>query len=68
MAGFNPEQARETYGIPEGHEALTAIAAGYPGDVDRLSDKLRQAEIAERTRRPLTGTLFVGAWGREMQK
>jgi nitroreductase len=68
MAGFDPEEARETYGIPEGHEALTAIALGYPGDTDRLPDKLRQSELAERTRRPLTETLFTGAWGRGIQK
>jgi nitroreductase len=68
MAGFDPEQARETYGIPEGHEALTAIAMGYPGDADRLPDELRQSELAERTRRPLTETLFKGAWGRGIRK
>ena len=30
MAGFDAAKARETYGIPEGHEPVAAIAVGYP--------------------------------------
>src|SRR5882762_2456088 len=32
MAGFDPEKARQLFGIPAGWEAIAAIALGYPGD------------------------------------
>jgi nitroreductase len=68
MAGFDPEKARETYGIPQGHEPLTAIALGHPGDAARLPEKLRQAELSERSRRSLDETLFAGTWGRRLKQ
>lgn len=63
MAGILPEVARETYGIPEGHEAATGIALGYPGDPASLPEKLRAAEAAPRTRKPLEAFVFSGRWG-----
>src|SRR5947208_2042934 len=33
MIGIERDKARTTYGIPEAHEALTAIALGYPAAV-----------------------------------
>jgi nitroreductase len=63
MAGFSAEKAREVYDIPEDHEAVTAIALGDPGDPEDLSEKLRAAELAERTRRPQTEFVFAGKWG-----
>jgi nitroreductase len=62
MAGFSPDQARKVYTIPPGHEALTAIALGYPGDVKTLPGPLRKAELADRARRPLFEFVFSGSW------
>ncbi len=63
MAGFSPDKARELFAIPEGFEAVTAVAIGYPGDVAKLPDKLRQKALRERTRRPLESLVFSGRWG-----
>jgi nitroreductase len=63
MAGFNAEAARECFAVPEGWEPVSVIALGYPGDLDSLTEKLRQREIAQRQRKPLETFVFSGAWG-----
>jgi nitroreductase len=65
MAGFFPEKVRELYELPNGYEAVTAIALGYPGDPAILPEDLQRRERAERTRKPLTGFLFQGRWGKQ---
>jgi nitroreductase len=63
MAGFNVEAARERFAVPEGWEPVSAIALGYPGDPNSLTEKLRQREIAQRQRKPLETFVFSGSWG-----
>lgn len=64
MAGFSPEKARELFHIPEGYEAVSVLAVGYPGDPATLPDKLREGELAPRVRKPLSAFVFSGDWGR----
>ena len=63
MAGFDPAEARQTYGIPESHEAAAMAALGYYGNLADLPNSLRQRETAPRQRRPLEQIVFEGAWG-----
>ena len=63
MIGILPERVRELYGIPEGYEAVTALAIGYVGDPHRLSEKLSARDLAPRTRKPLRELVFSGRWG-----
>jgi nitroreductase len=63
MAGFDVESARERFAVPAGWEPASVIALGYPGDLDSLTEKLRQREIGERRRKPLESFVFSGAWG-----
>lgn len=63
MAGVELDRARETYGIPETHDPLTAIAVGYPGNVEELSEELQEAEKAPRERKPQSEFVFSGEWG-----
>ncbi len=65
MAGILPDKAREVFGIPEGHEAVTGIALGYPGDAAKLDEKLRRREQAPRSRKPLEEFVFTGRWGQK---
>jgi nitroreductase len=62
MAGFSPDQARKIYAIPQGHEPLTAIALGYPGDPEALPDQLRKMELADRKRKSVSQFVFSGRW------
>lgn len=64
MIGILPEKARETYGIPEGCEAWTALAIGYQGDPASLPERLRDRDLAPRTRKPLREIVFSGKWGK----
>ncbi|HEV2197429.1 MAG TPA: nitroreductase family protein [Candidatus Acidoferrum sp.] len=63
MAGFDPEKARQAFAIPEGWEPIAAIAIGYPGDPDSLPPKLKDRELAPRTRKPIRDFVMTGSWG-----
>ena len=65
MAGFFPDKARETFGIPEGYEAVTALAVGYPGDPENLPPEVKARELQPRERKPLNEFLFIGTWGEQ---
>jgi nitroreductase len=63
MAGFDPAKAKQVFEIPADCEAIAAIALGYPGDPNSLSQKLQDRENAPRTRKPLTEFVMSGRWG-----
>lgn len=59
MGGFDPEAARNLFGIPEGYEVGSVIALGYPDE--------SATATPERTRKPLTDFVFSGSWGTASQ-
>jgi len=63
MGGFDPEKARELFGIPVGWEAIAAFVVGYPGDAGSLPDSLREREVGARTRKPLREFVMTESWG-----
>jgi nitroreductase len=63
MAGFDPEKARQLFAIPPGWDAIAALAIGYPGDPDSLPQRLKERELAPRTRKPLSEFVMSGRWG-----
>lgn len=63
MAGFDPAKAKQVFDIPAGWEPIATIAIGYPGDPQSLPDKLRDREVAPRTRKPLSEFVMSGRWG-----
>jgi nitroreductase len=63
MAGFDAEKARETFAIPPDWEPVAAMAIGYPGDPESLPEKLRDRELAARTRKPAGEFVMSGSWG-----
>ena len=62
MGGFDPAKAREIYQIPETHEAVAAIALGYPGDATNAPDEL-QRRNKRRPRHELNQFVFAERWG-----
>ena len=63
MAGVNLAKVRQTYGIPDTHEPMTAIALGYAGDASKAANKaLAERDLAPRARKPLSQMAFTGAW------
>ncbi len=63
MAGIHVDKAREVLGIPEGYDPVAAIALGYPGDPEELSEPYHGRELAPRSRKPLASFVFNGRWG-----
>ncbi|HXN52544.1 MAG TPA: nitroreductase family protein [Candidatus Acidoferrum sp.] len=63
MAGFDAEKARQTFAIPPDWEPVAAMAIGYPGNPESLPEKLRDRELAPRTRKPLGEFVMTGGWG-----
>jgi nitroreductase len=64
MAGILPDKAREMYRIPEGVQPVTGLAIGYPADEASLPEKMRERDLAPRTRKPLAEFVFGDAWGK----
>jgi nitroreductase len=63
MIGILPDKAREVFHIPEGVQPLTGLAIGYAADSTNLPEKLRERDLAPRTRKPLDEFVFGSAWG-----
>ena len=63
MAGFDAQKARQFFAIPEDWEPVAAMAIGYPGDPQRLPDRLRERELAPRSRKPPAEFVMTGGWG-----
>jgi nitroreductase len=64
MGGFLPDKAREIYKIPENYEPVAAIALGYLGNPNSVSEKLQQRELAPRQRKSLESFIFQETWGK----
>jgi nitroreductase len=63
MIGILPDKARELYHIPQEVQPLTGLAIGYAADPTTLPEKLRERDLAPRTRKALAGFVFGGEWG-----
>lgn len=64
MIGILPDKVRSTYGVPDTHEPLTAIALGYASPIDpQTTDPLAQRDLARRSRKPLSEIVVAGSWG-----
>ena len=63
MIGIVPDKARQVYRIPEGYQPLTGLAIGYAADPAALPEKLRERDLAPRTRRELKEFVFGAEWG-----
>jgi nitroreductase len=63
MAGIDLEKIRVEYALPEDCEAVAAWAVGYGGEPDQLEGKLKERELAPRTRKELGEFVFGMGWG-----
>jgi nitroreductase len=63
MAGFDAAKTKQVFEIPEDWDPIAAATIGYPGDPSSLPEKLRDREVAPRTRKPLSEFVMSGRWG-----
>jgi nitroreductase len=59
MAGFDHDNVRESFGIPDDYVIGAVTALGYLGDVSTLPEGLRKQDESPRARRPLEQFVFA---------
>lgn len=63
MGGFDADQARTIFAIPEDFSLMSVTALGYPADPAVLEDEeLKQREFTARERLSLQEIVFSGEW------
>ncbi len=68
MAGFNAQQVRELFQIPEGYDPLTVSAIGYAGALEQLPEDLQLRETSDRSRKPWNEFVFGDKFGEPLSK
>ena len=63
MAGFNPEQAREAFSIPDRIKPLAMMTIGYQLSEENLPEAFRERELKPRERNALGDHFFLNGWG-----
>ena len=63
MIGILPDLARSTYHIPDSVQPVTALAIGYAADPNAMPEKLRERDLAPRSRKTISEFVFGGEWG-----
>jgi nitroreductase len=66
MAGFNPEAARESFGIPAQVRPLAVVAVGTLGDYAGAPPDLVERDSRPRARLALDEVAFAQRWGRPL--
>ncbi len=67
MAGFDRDRARQELGIPDDYDLGAAVALGYLGPPNQLSEALRKSELAQRQRKPLNEIVYGANWNEPLQ-
>lgn len=62
MGGFDAEQARAAFKVPERYQILPMVTVGYAAAIETLSDELKERELAPRQRKPLEALFYNGSW------
>jgi nitroreductase len=59
IGGFDHQKARDHFNIPLEFEIGACWALGYLGDPDSLPEKLKERELAPRSRKPISEFVFA---------
>lgn len=62
MGGFDAEQCRRLFKIPDACTPMSVIAIGYQAAAELLNEELKQTELSERIRKPLEESFYFGEW------
>lgn len=60
MGGFDAEQCKQTFALPEACSPMAVIAVGYQAAAEQLPDDLRETELKDRSRKPLNACFYFG--------
>ena len=67
MAGYDRERARKELHVPDDYDMAAAVALGYLGSPDSLSEAHRNSELAKRQRKPLSEIAFGPNWAEPLK-
>lgn len=62
IAGFSPPPVKEILHITDDVTLLTLVIFGYPGDASGLSDKHKESEVSDRSRKPMDEVVGYDRW------
>lgn len=62
MGGFDAEQCKQIFDLPDTCSPMSVIAVGYQANAGQLPDDLKEAELKARSRKPLTECFHFGSW------
>jgi len=62
MAGFSPDQARKSFGLPDSVKPLAMMTVGYQCSEENLPEEFRERELKPRERNALGKHFFLNAW------
>lgn len=63
MGGFDAEQLKREFSIPDGFTPMAMIAVGHQAPAEILEPDYRERELGPRRRKPIETRFFEGAWG-----
>jgi len=63
MGGFQTDEVRQQFAIPEQYDPLVILAIGYRGHPESLPKHLHEREISIRQRLELPSLVHSGTWG-----
>jgi nitroreductase len=62
MGGFDSDQAKKKFSIPDQYTPMAMMAIGYQRPLEKISGVARERETAGRTRHPIGNNFFDGKW------
>jgi len=62
MGGFDADQTKQLFKLPDTCTPMSVIAIGYQAELEHLTDDLKNIELRERSRKPLRECFYFGAW------
>ncbi|OUD14641.1 nitroreductase family protein [Thioflexithrix psekupsensis] len=62
MGGFDPQQIKQAFELPDDVTVMSVIAVGYQASATALDEALREREEAPRQRKSLAEIAFDGHW------
>jgi nitroreductase len=63
MGGFDADRARMVFAIPDQFVPMAMMTIGYQLPLAKLSGEIRERELAERARKPISEIFYNGSWG-----
>ena len=60
---LNQKKQKKLFNIPNGFDPVSVIALGYQGNVEALPSPLRERELKQRERKPLSEIVYSNTFG-----